>query len=549
LHLSLSGERLLPEHRILVSDKLSERGLAVLRAVKGFAVDVRPGLGEAELCEAIGDYEALVIRSGTRVTERVIARAARLRVIGRAGIGVDNVDIEAASARGVVVMNTPGGNTITTAEHAVAMLLALARNIPGAAASTRHGEWSKSRFMGTELFGKTLGLIGLGRIGSVVAQRMNAFKMKVIAADPYISHDRASELGVELVELDALLAAADFISLHVPLTEQTRGVLDAEALARAKRGVRIVNCARGGLVDEAALVEALASGQVAGAALDVLSVEPPERGSALLADERVIVTPHLGASTREAQENVAVDVAEQVRDYLLRGVIRNAINVPSIAVEIQEKVRPYVALAEMLGAFLAQVSDGAPKEVAVSCQGDLVGPNEEIIATSALKGVLEPTVKDVNIVNAPVLARERGVRLTETRLGAEDYTNFVSVRLTTEKEVRTAGGAVLRRSDVRLISFDEYFLEARPTPTMLVVINRDRPGVIGRIGTILGEHGINIADMHLSCLVKAQTAASIYNIDGEVGAEAMRAIRALPMVLDARVIYLGPGVTREAGGD
>lgn len=527
-----------PRFRVLVSDKLSGRGLDILRSEPDLAVDVRTGMPESDLIGCIGAYDALVIRSGTRVTAPVLRAATRLKVVGRAGIGVDNVDLAAATERGVVVMNTPGGNTITTAEHTIALLFSLVRDIPAACAAVKAGQWPKGGFMGSELYGKTLGLIGLGRIGSVVAQRMAAFHMKVIAHDPFIPQERAAELGVEMVGLADLFSRADIISLHTPLTDKTRGIIGREALAAMKTGVRIVNCARGGLVDAAALLEALQSGRVAGAALDVLPEEPPAAGDPLVAHPRVIVTPHLGASTHEAQENVAVDVAEQIRDYLLRGLIRNAVNVPAMPAELAEKARPWLALAEALGAFLMQVSDGAASELRVTCVGEIGAACGQALSLAALKGVLEPVTQHVNMVNAPVVARARGLRMTETIEPAGDFANFIRLTLRTENGARTVGGTVLRQADARLISLDEYFLEARPTAVMLVVINRDEPGAIGRIGTILGEHGVNVADMHLGCLVKHRSAASIYNLDQDMPEAALALIRALPMVTDARVVHL-----------
>ncbi|MCC7395333.1 MAG: phosphoglycerate dehydrogenase [Sphingomonadaceae bacterium] len=501
--------------KVLISDKMDPRAAQIFRE-RGVTVDEKPGLSKDELLAIIGDYDGLAIRSATKVTKEVLAAATRLKVVGRAGIGVDNVDIPAASTKGVVVMNTPFGNSITTAEHAIAMLFALARQIPEADASTQQGKWEKNRFMGVELTGKTLGLIGAGNIGSIVADRAIGLKMKVIAYDPFLSPERAVELGIEKVELDALLARADFITLHTPLTDQTRGILSAENLAKTKKGVRIVNCARGGLVDEAALKAALDSGHVAGAALDVFAVEPAE-ASPLFGTPNFVCTPHLGASTDEAQVNVAIQVAEQIADYLMHGGITNALNVPSLSAEEAPKLKPYMALAEQLGRLVGQLEGEDILSIAIETEGAAATLNQKPIVAAVLAGLMRVYSDTVNMVNAPHMAKERGLDVREVRHDREgDYATLLRVTITTKKGEHSVAGTIFGRSAPRLVELHDIKVEADLAGDMLFVVNADAPGFIGRIGGALGEAGVNIGTFHLGRREAGGEAVLLLSIDGAV---------------------------------
>ncbi|HWP34020.1 MAG TPA: phosphoglycerate dehydrogenase [Thermodesulfobacteriota bacterium] len=525
--------------RVLVADDLSPRGVEILRAA-GLEVDVRTKLPPEEFARILGEYDGLVVRSATKVTRAALERAGRLKVIGRAGIGLDNIDLEAATARGIVVMNTPTGNAITTAEHTIAMMLALARDIPQATASCKAGKWEKNRFLGVEVFNKTLGVIGLGNIGQVVADRALGLKMKVIAYDPFLPPERARALGVELVDLDTLLAQADVITVHTPLTEETRGLLDAAALARTKRGVMIINCARGGIVDEAALAEAIRSGHVRGAALDVFEQEPPPPDHPLLKLPQVICTPHLGASTSEAQENVAVAIAEQIVGYLLHGQIANAANVPSVPADVLPRLKPWLTLAERLGAFESQVAPGPVEEVRITYRGEVAAEPTAPVTVSLLKGLLEPVLKEhVNFVNAPVLARERGVRVVEAKSEeAEDFQSLLTVEVVTPAGRARVDGTIIGKKEPRIVRVDDYRLEAAPEGHLLVMHNHDKPGVIGAIGTTLGACGINIARMHLGREAVGGRAISIINVDQPLTREQLRALQALPNVIRAVQVTL-----------
>ncbi len=501
--------------KVLISDKMDPRAAQIFRE-RGVEVDERPGLSKDELLAIIGDYDGLAIRSATKVTKEILDAATRLKVVGRAGIGVDNVDIPAASAKGVVVMNTPFGNSITTAEHAIAMLFALARQIPEADASTQQGKWEKNRFMGVELTGKTLGLIGAGNIGSIVADRALGLKMKVVAYDPFLSPERAVELGIEKVELDALLARADFITLHTPLTDQTRGILSAENIAKTKRGVHIVNCARGGLIDEAALKEALDSGQVGGAALDVFAVEPAE-ASPLFGTPNFICTPHLGASTNEAQVNVAIQVAEQIADYLVHGGITNALNVPSLSAEEAPKLKPYMALAEQLGRLVGQLEGEDILSIAIETEGAAATLNQKPIVAAVLAGLMRVYSDTVNMVNAPHMAKERGLDVREIRHDREgDYATLLRVTITTKKGDHSVAGTIFGRSAPRLVELHGIKVEADLAGDMLFVVNADAPGFIGRIGGALGEAGVNIGTFHLGRREAGGEAVLLLSIDGAV---------------------------------
>jgi D-3-phosphoglycerate dehydrogenase len=523
---------------VLVTDGLQEAGVQALRA-EGIEVDVAPTLPAEDLARRLGPCDGLIVRSASRVTAEVIERAPALAVIGRAGVGVDNVDVEAASRRGIVCMNTPGGNTVAAAEHTMALLLALARRIPQAHAHLMEGGWARERFLGTEVYGKTLGVVGLGRIGTEVVRRAQGFGMTVIAYDPYLTAEVSQRLGVELVALDALLGRADFISVHVPLTKDTRGLIGAAELARTRPGVRLVNCARGGIIDEGALAAAIRAGHVAGAALDVFETEPPA-GSPVLALPSVVVTPHLGASTEEAQTAVAVAIARQVADFLLRGVVRNAVNAPSVDPETLKELAPYLALTATLGSFLGQLADGRMTEVTLRYAGEAaslaVGPLTVAFLRGLLAVILEETVTDVN---APYLARQRGLALVESRTSAgESFASLVRAELRTDAGTWQVAGTLFHRREPRIVEVDGYGMEAHPSGWLLVLANDDVPGVIGRIGTLLGAHGINIAGMQLGRKAPGGRAVSILNLDSAVPDAVLGGLRALPYIRTAKLIHL-----------
>jgi D-3-phosphoglycerate dehydrogenase len=511
--------------KVLISDKMDPRAAAIFRE-RGIAVDEITGRSPDELAAIIGQYDGLAIRSSTKVTRALLNAAPNLKVVGRAGIGVDNVDIPAATQRGVVVMNTPFGNSITTAEHAIALLFALARQLPEADSSTQAGKWEKNRFMGVEVTGKTLGLVGAGNIGSIVAARALGLKMKVVAYDPYLTPERAIELGVEKVELDELLRRADFITLHVPLTDQTRNILSRENIAKTKKGVRIVNCARGGLVDETALKDALDSGHVAGAALDVFATEPAT-ASPLFGTPGFISTPHLGASTSEAQVNVAIQVAEQMSDFLLLGGVTNAINMPSLSAEEAPRLKPYMALAEKLGRLVGQVLGEDLKSVAVEVEGAAAALNPKPITAAALAGLMGTYSDSVNMVNAPVLAKERGLDVREIRHDREGaYHTLVAVEAVTSKGVRRVAGTLFGPHP-RLVELFGIEIEAELAGAMLYIVNTDTPGFIGKLGTALGEAGINIATFNLGRRAERDDAASLVAVDGAIGPEVVKTLCAL----------------------
>jgi D-3-phosphoglycerate dehydrogenase len=525
-------------HRVLLTDPLGPEGLARLREQPELEIEARPGLAPAELREAIRGCHALIIRSGTRVTADVLANADALRVIGRAGIGVDNVDVDAATKRGIVVMNTPGGSNVTTAEHAITLLLALARNVPQAAAAVRAGRWERSRWIGTEVCNKLLGIIGLGNVGAIVAERALGLCMKVIAFDPFVTPEAAARLRVELVRLDDLYARADFITLHTPLTPETRGLLGADAFARMRRGVRIVNCARGGIIDEEALAAAIRSGQVAGAALDVLAEEPPPAGHPLLALEQVICTPHLGASTGEAQTNVAVAIAQQVADFLCRGIIQSAVNVPSLSPEVLQVLRPYLLLAEKLGALQPQINPEPPLEVTVQASGEVAEREIRSLTAAVLRGLLGQLLEStVNFVNAPAIARERGIKVIESRAPhTSDYLNALAVRVRTASRTTVLEGAVFGAGTVRLTKIDGFRMEAVPEGHILMLHNRDVPGVVGRVGTLLGESGINIAGIELGRERVGGMALSLIHVDEPVPLDVLTRLRTLPQIVSAQLL-------------
>lgn len=500
--------------KVLISDALSPAAVKIFQD-RGIEVEQKVGLKPDEIKAIIGNFDGLAIRSSTKVIADLLGAAKNLKVIGRAGIGVDNVDVPAATARGIVVMNTPFGNSITTGEHAIALMFALARQLPAANASTHAGKWEKSKFMGVELTGKTLGIIGCGNIGSIVAERALGLKMKVVAFDPYLTVERAKQLGVEKVELDQLLPRADFITLHTPMTEQTKGIIDAKALAKCKKGVQIINCARGGLVVEADLKAALESGHVAGAALDVFAEEPAKQ-NILFGMENVVCTPHLGASTTEAQENVALQVAEQMSDYLLTGAVTNALNMPSITAEDAPKLQPYMKLVEQLGSFAGQVTTSGIKAVAVSYEGHVATLNTRPLSNAVLMGLLRPTLDAVNAVNAPVIAKDRGIKFSETKQdGGSDYQTLVRLKIeTAEGSFEIAG--TLFSGMPRVVQINQVTLEAELTPRMLFVRNEDKPGFIGRLGTRLGEAKVNIANFTLGRTAPGADAVCLISVDSEI---------------------------------
>jgi D-3-phosphoglycerate dehydrogenase len=528
-------DRIIAMPRVLIADELSPAAVQIFRE-RGVEADLRTGLVRAELLAAITGYDGLAVRSATKVTAELLAAAPRLKVVGRAGIGVDNIDVEAATAHGVVVMNTPFGNSVTTAEHTISLIMALCRQIPAADRSTRAGKWEKSRFLGTELMGKTLGLVGCGNIGSIVADRAQGLKMKVVAYDPFLGPERARELGVEKVELDELLTRADVVSLHTPLTEQTRNILSRERLARTRPGVRIVNCARGGLVDEEALADLIRSGHVAGAALDVFAVEPA-RQSPLFELEQVVVTPHLGASTSEAQENVAVQIAEQIADYLTTGAIVNALNMPSVTAEEAPRLRPYMKLCEQLGSFAGQLTETGLRGATITYAGRAAGLNTRPLTQVALAALLRPLLDSVNMVNAPAVARQRDIDVVTTqREQVEGYQTLVTLEVLTERGPRAVAGTLFQDSEPRLVSVRGIPMEARLGPHMLYVRNADKPGLIGALGQALGDARINIATFHLGRDRPGGDAIALVEVDGPIPEAVVDRVRHLPNVLQVKAL-------------
>ncbi len=523
--------------RVLISDALSPAAIAIFKE-RGVEVDFQPDLGKDKdkLAAIIGDYDGLAIRSATKVTTKILEHATRLKVIGRAGIGVDNVDIPAATQKGVIVMNTPFGNSITTAEHAIAMMFALARQIPSADTSTQAGKWEKNRFMGVEITAKTLGIIGCGNIGAIVADRAIGLHMRVIAFDPFLSPERALDLGVEKVELEELLARADIITLHTPLTAQTKNILSADSLARTKKGVRIINCARGGLVDEHALRALLDTGHIAGAAFDVFA-EEPATSNILFGHPNVVCTPHLGAATTEAQENVALQVAEQMSDYLMRGAISNAVNFPSITAEEAPKLRPFIALAEKLGSFAGQLTDSGLKEIRITYQGDVASLKIKALTASAIAGVLRPALQDVNVVSAPVVAKERGIVIEETVREEEgDYESLITLEVVTDELSRSVSGTVFHDGKPRIVDIKGIKVDAEFGPSMIYVTNEDKPGFIGRFASLLGNAGVNIATFALGRDAEGGSAIALVEIDGATPPHILQGVQRLPGVKQARAL-------------
>lgn len=530
--------------RILVSDPISEEGLDIFRKA-GFEVAVKVKLPPDELRKELAGYDGLVIRSGTRVTAEVLEGSGRLKVIGRAGAGLDNVDLAAATARGIVVMNTPGGNTITTAEHTVSMMMSMVRKIPQANASNRAGKWEKSKFMGMELSHKTLGILGMGKIGSHVAHVAQGLLMNVIAFDPFLTEESARKAGVEPVTLEELFAKSDVITVHTPLTPETTNLISKATLSRMKKGVYLINCARGGVINEADLAQALESGQVAGAAFDVFVEEPPSPDNPLLKLDNFISTPHIGAATREAQENVALAVADQMVDYLARGIIRFAANLPSIPVEDAARVAPYQKLAEVMGGVLSQIATEPISKLSVEFSGEAATLPTSMVTISALKGVLAPMLASrVNEVNAPILAKERGLEVVEVRSSQQgDYVGLLTLKVTTTHGSHQIAGSIFQKKDFRIVSLDNLPVEVVPDPLMLFLTNQDQPGVVGLVGSLLGTHGVNIARMQFGRDFPGGKAISMIGLDTEPPAGVLDEIRKNPKIIALKLLRL-PAMTR-----
>ena len=525
--------------RVLVSDAMASEVAEILGNVPGVKVDVKTGMKPDELKAVIKDYDALIVRSSTKVTAEIIEAATKLVAIGRAGAGVDNIDIPAASKHGIVVMNTPGGNTVTTAEHTIAMMVSLARKIPQATASMKAGLWEKTKFMGNEYCNKTLGVIGMGRVGTVVADRAIGLKMNVIAHDPFIAPEVAEKMGVKMVSMDELYANSDFITVHSPLAPETRNLVNEESFAKMKKGVFLIHCARGGIVNEKALYAALKRGKVAGAALDVFE-EEPTKNSDLIGLENIICTPHLGASTDEAQTNVAIAIAHQIAAYFVTGEIKGAVNFPSVSTDVMVVIRPYLALAEKLGTFQAQLLTGAIQEVAIEYSGEILNHHVAPITISLIKGLLDPILNEtVNYINAPVIAKERGIKVVEVKsTETKDFNNMIALTVKTSKELSKTAGAVFGKNDPRIVRVNEFSVEIVPEGYLLAVSNDDQPGVIGDLGTTLGKNNVNIARLHLSRDAQAKKALVILNTDSPVGTDVLEILRKLPHVLSIKPIKM-----------
>ncbi|RJQ52530.1 MAG: phosphoglycerate dehydrogenase [Nitrospiraceae bacterium] len=524
--------------KVLVSDNISQKGVDILKKA-GLHVDVKTGLPPEELKKEIGRYDALIVRSATKVTADLIEHAKNLKVIGRAGSGLDNVDKIAATKRGIVVMNTPGGNTVTTAEHTMALLFSMARQIPQATASMKEGKWEKKKFMGVELYNKTLGIVGLGNIGAHVANIALGMGMKVITYDPYLSEEKAKTLGVTVVDLEELIKTSDFITIHVPMTDETKNLINARTLGIMKKGVRIINASRGGIVDEKALFEAMKSGKVAAAALDVFEKEPPGE-SPLLELDNFICTPHLGASTEDAQENVAIAVSHQIVDYLLYGTIRHAVNFPSVSADVLPIMQPYINLAESMGGFLSQIFEGGIESITIEYRGEIAGLLLEPITVAALKGVLTPILEEtVNYINAPLIAKERGIAVKEiTTSEAGDYHNMMVLKIKSGSRENMVAGVLYGKKEPRITAINNFPVEVVPEGEMLVLSNNDKPGVIGGIGTVLAKHKINIARMQFGREKQGGKSISVVSVDAPVSKEIMSEIRKLPNVLSVKRIHL-----------
>lgn len=527
-------------YRVLATDSLAPEGVAVFAANPEVELDLKPGTPPDELQRIIGEYDGLVIRSGTQVTAATLEQAGKLRIIGRAGIGVDNIDVAAATARGIVVMNTPGGNNVTTAEHTITMMLAVARWIPQADASLRAGKWERSKFTGSEVCNKTLGVVGLGNIGTIVAERAQGLRMRVIAFDPFVTAEAAARMKIELVELDELYARSDFVTVHTPLTPETRGLINRDAIAKMKRGVRIVNCARGGIVDEDALAEAIVAGHVAGAAFDVYTTEPPAPDHPLLALPQTICTPHLGAATSEAQVNVAVAIAEQITGFLVHGEIQAAVNMPSVSGEMLTVLKPHLLLGEKLGSLLGQLTTELPNEICIEYAGQIAELDWRPVTPAVLRGLLGQFLEaSVNFVNAPAIAKQRGIQVRETQTsGGSDFVNSIRVRLTRGETTTVVEGALFGASILRLVRINDFYMEAVPEGYVLMLNNRDVPGVVGRVGTLLGTHGINIAGLELGREGVGKMAISFVHVDEPVPEPVLEELRGAPDIVSAHLLKL-----------
>lgn len=529
--------------KVLVSDKLSESGLSIFKNAEGIELDYQPGLGKDidKLKEVIKSAHAIAIRSGTNLTADILACADNLKVIGRAGIGVDNVDVEEATKRGIIVMNTPFGNTVTTAEHAISMMCALTRQIPQATMSLKEGKWEKSKFMGSELYQKNLGLIGCGNIGKIVADRALGLRMKVLAFDPFLTDEMAKSLGLIKVELDELFEKADYITLHVPKNDKTANLVNKDAFAKMKKGVYLINCARGGIVNEADLEQAVNDGIVAGAALDVFDKEPVDPNHPLLKLDQVICTPHLGAATSEAQENVAVDVAKQIVDFLTTNTIQNALNTPSISGELLSLLEPHINLASKIGLMQGQLAEEAPKRISIEYGGELADQPTKPLTIACLNGILKPVLEDeeVNSINAPAIAKSRGIHISETCISeAKSFTSFIKVTLEFKDSERVIGGTIFGKVHPRITRFNDAFLELVPEGKILMVHNEDKPGVVGHLGTVLGDNGVNISRLQLALSESAQKAISFYHVTGEITADLLQKVREVEGVISVQEINL-----------
>ncbi len=527
--------------KVLISDLLSKEAVNILEKEKEFKVDVNIRLTPEELKKVIKDYDALVVRSGTKVTKDIINAADKLKIIGRAGVGLDNVDVEAASKKGIIVVNTPAGNTISTAEHTISMMLALSRNIPQADHSTKSGEWERKKFMGVELYGKTLGIVGLGRIGTEVAKRALSFDMKVLAYDPYLSMEKAKELGIEPTDFNTLLKKADYITMHTPLTDDTRHMISDKEFAIMKKGARIINCARGGIIDENALAKAIESGHIAGAAIDVYEEEPPKNSRLLKLTDKVVLTPHLGASTEEAQVNVAIDVANTVRDALLGRGVKNAVNVPSVDPEIYKIIEPYLKLAENIGAMQAQLVDGHINRVRIRYVGDIIKYDLAPFTVSIMKGMLTPILQEtVNFVNALVIAKERGINIIESRTSEiQDFASLVVVEVETDSKKSSICGTLFTKVDPRIVKINEFYVDCVPEGNMLIVFNKDVPGIIGQIGTIFGKNSINVASVSFGREAKGGRAISVWNVDSDVPKKVLDELKSAKNIYEIKLVKLG----------
>ncbi len=524
--------------KILISDKLAEEGVQILKEVKNFEVDCKYNLKPEELKKVIKDYDALIVRSGTTVTADIIDAADRLRVIGRAGVGLDNVDLKAATKKGIVAMNTPGGNTTSTAEHTMSMILALSRNIPQAYTSLKNGKWERTKFNGVELFDKTLGIIGLGRIGSTVAKMAKAFGMRVIAFDPFISAEVAVKLGVDFAELDEILKQSDYITIHIPKTDDTRYMISTKEIAKMKKSVRLINCARGGIIDEAALIAALEKGQIAGCALDVFEKEPLEPNSPFLKFDNCVVTPHLGASTSEAQINVAIEIAKTVRDALLGKGIVNAANFPSISAEGFKVLEPYIDLGERMGKFAGQLINGRVSEIKVTYSGIVTQQKVAPVTMSLVYGTLSPILGEtVNSINALDLAREREINVQEVQSTKEgEFVNLINLEINTDKEMFSLWGTLSSNNQPRIVKINNVYVEATPDGYMLFITNNDKPGIVGAIGSILAESKVNIASISLGRQSRGESAVSVVNVDSKIPEKTIEKLRETKNILFAKLI-------------